>query len=227
MSDDVRDAQVEGDEAVRGSEEDDGLVVEIFARAQLPTKFGRFDIVAFKNNLDHKDHVAIVKGDVAGASRVKARIHSECLTGDVFGSLKCDCGPQLEAALQQIEGENQGIILYMRQEGRGIGLANKVKAYSLQDQGLDTVEANLHLGFDDDLRDYRVAARMLDLLEVDSVELLTNNPRKVEGLEEAGIRIARRSPIHIPANPFNIRYLRTKRDKSGHLFDAIKLVSEG
>ena len=206
---------------------DGEATVEIFARAHLPTKFGRFDIVAFKNNLDNKDHVAIVKGDVDHQRAVKVRIHSECLTGDVFGSLKCDCGPQLEAALQQIEEEGQGVILYMRQEGRGIGLANKIKAYSLQDQGLDTVEANLHLGFDDDLRDYRVAAHMLQLLGVESVELLTNNPRKVEGLEEAGIEIQRRSPIHVPANPFNIRYLRTKRDKSGHLLDAIKLVSEG
>jgi GTP cyclohydrolase II len=208
------------------SERDDELRVEIFATARLPTKFGRFDIVAFENNRDDKDHIAILKGEISGARDVRTRIHSECLTGDVFGSLKCDCGPQLEHALRKIEEEGEGLILYMRQEGRGIGLANKIKAYSLQDQGLDTVEANLHLGFDDDIRTYDIAAEMLRLLEVESIELLTNNPKKVQGLREAGIDVSRRVPLKVPPNPFNIRYLKTKRDKSGHLMGPIKLTSE-
>jgi len=193
------------------------LRVEHFATAKLPTEHGEFKIVAFKNNRDGKDHIAIVKGDIEGEERVACRIHSECLTGDVFGSLKCDCGPQLEAALAQIEELGQGIILYMRQEGRGIGLANKVRAYSLQDQGMDTVEANKHLGFDDDLRDYDIAAEMLRILDPGSITLMTNNPRKLEGLRQAGIEIDARVPLKITPNPHNLRYLNTKRDKSGHL----------
>ena len=197
--------------------EDDGLVVEHFATANLPTQWGHFRIVAFTNNRDGKDHIAIVKGDVAQQERVLCRIHSECLTGDVFGSLKCDCGPQLELALQQLEEAGQGIILYMRQEGRGIGLANKIKAYHLQDQGMDTVEANEHLGFDDDLRDYDIAAEMLRILGPQSIVLMTNNPRKLEGLRGADIPIDERVPLKITPNPHNKRYLNTKRDKSGHL----------
>ena len=195
----------------------DELSVEHFATAKLPTKYGEFEIVAFKNNLDGKDHVAIVKGEVAGQRGVLCRVHSECLTGDVFGSLKCDCGPQLEAALEQLEEHGQGIILYMRQEGRGIGLANKVKAYSLQDAGMDTVEANLHLGFDDDMRDYSIAAKMLDYLKPESIILLTNNPRKLEGLRKAGVPIDERIPLKITPNRFNESYLKTKKKKSGHL----------
>lgn len=193
------------------------LKVELFATADLPSKHGQFQIVAFKNNRDDKDHVAIIHGDVQGKESVLTRIHSECLTGDVFKSLKCDCGPQLDLALQQIAAAKEGIVLYMRQEGRGIGLANKVKAYSLQDKGLDTVEANLHLGFDDDLRDYEISAEMLKLLGVKSITLMTNNPAKVDGLIEAGIAIDERQPIKTTPNPHNSKYLKTKRDKSGHL----------
>lgn len=193
------------------------LKVEIFATANLPTEHGQFKIVAFKNNRDQKDHVAIVKGDLQGKRRVLARIHSECLTGDVFASLKCDCGPQLHYALAQLEEEGCGVILYMRQEGRGIGLANKVAAYALQDQGMDTVEANKHLGFDDDMRDYAIAAEMLRLLEPESIVLMTNNPKKLEAMRRAGIPIDERLPIKIVPNRFNERYLATKRAKSGHL----------
>lgn len=195
----------------------DVLEVRHFATANLPTRNGQFRIVAFQNNRDFKDHVAIVKGDVAGAQSVPTRIHSECLTGDVFGSLKCDCGEQLERAMQEIAEGGLGIILYMRQEGRGIGLANKIKAYSLQDEGLDTVEANLHLGFDDDMRDYEIASEMLRILGPDSVQLITNNPRKVCGLMKNGIEVAERLPIRVLPNPHNVHYLETKKRKSGHL----------
>jgi len=203
-----------------GNDSDDQpseLSVELFATAELPSEFGEFQIVAFTNNRDNKDHVAVVHGDVQGQSGVLTRIHSECLTGDVFGSLKCDCGAQLDMALQEIAETDAGVVLYMRQEGRGIGLANKVKAYSLQDGGLDTVEANLHLGFDDDLRDYDISAAMLNLLGIESIVLMTNNPSKVEGLSEAGIDIDERRPIKTTPNPHNFKYLETKRDKSGHL----------
>lgn len=193
------------------------LVVEHFATAKLPTEFGEFQIVAFKNNRDGKDHVALVKGDPRGKEQVLCRIHSECLTGDAFGSLKCDCGPQLQSAMQQLEAEGCGIILYMRQEGRGIGLANKVKAYSLQDLGMDTVEANNHLGFDDDLRTYDIAAEMLKIVGPASIVLMTNNPKKVEGLRAAGIPIDQRMPIKIPSNTHNERYLQIKKLKSGHM----------
>lgn len=198
-------------------DDDAALIVEHFATANLPTAYGDFKIVAFKNNRDGKDHVAIIKGEISGQEGVLCRVHSECLTGDVFGSLKCDCGPQLEAALEQLEEQGQGIILYMRQEGRGIGLANKIKAYSLQDQGMDTVEANLHLGFDDDMRDYAIAARMLQYLGPESIILMTNNPRKLDGLRKAGIPIDERIPLKITPNTHNKRYLETKKNKSGHL----------
>lgn len=198
-------------------EEADGLVVHKYAEADLPTKHGKFRIVAFVNNLDFKEHIAIVKGAVDGQKAVPTRVHSECLTGDVFGSLKCDCGEQLDRALDVVADSELGIILYMRQEGRGIGLANKIKAYSLQDEGMDTVEANLHLGFDDDLRDYSVAAEMLRLLGVESIELITNNPRKVDGLENEGVEVSERRPLKVLPNPHNVRYLETKRKKSGHL----------
>ena len=161
--------------------------------------------------------MAIVNGEVEGADDVLTRIHSECVTGDVFGSLKCDCGEQLDRALETIGEAERGILLYMRQEGRGIGLAEKIKAYSLQDEGMDTVEANLHLGFDDDLRDYTVAARMLEILSVASIELMTNNPKKVDGLIEEGIEVTRRIPLKVLPNPHNVHYLETKRRKSGHI----------
>ncbi|OIP30789.1 MAG: GTP cyclohydrolase II [Deltaproteobacteria bacterium CG2_30_63_29] len=193
------------------------LSVEIVAEAKLPTRYGHFRIVAFRNNKDHKDHVALIHGDVNGAENVPTRLHSECLTGDVFGSLRCDCRQQLEVALEQLGDLECGLILYMRQEGRGIGLANKIAAYALQDTGLDTVEANYHLGFDDDLREYDVAARMFDLLGVESVNLMTNNPKKIVGLEENGVTVCARTPILVPANPHNQRYLTTKKKKSGHL----------
>ncbi len=200
-----------------GPEELEPLLVELFATAELPTQYGQFRIVAFKNNRDNEDHVAVINGDIEDQNGVLTRIHSECVTGDVFGSLKCDCGAQLDLALQEIAEAEVGIVLYMRQEGRGIGLANKVKAYSLQDTGLDTVEANQHLGFDDDLRDYEISAQMLTLLGVKSIVLMTNNPAKVDGLAEAGVLIEDRRPIKTTPNPHNFNYLETKRIKSGHL----------
>ncbi len=218
MQSPLSEAQVELSETDRARlEEAEGLVVEKYAEADLPTKHGRFRIVAFVNNFDFKEHIAIVKGDVDGQESVPTRVHSECLTGDVFGSLKCDCGEQLDRALEVVADSELGIILYMRQEGRGIGLANKIKAYSLQDDGMDTVEANLHLGFDDDLRDYSVAAEMIRLLGPQSLELITNNPRKVEGLEGEGLTITERRSLKVLPNPHNVRYLETKRKKSGHL----------
>lgn len=191
--------------------------VTLHAEAKLPTRWGEFRIFAFKNTIDHKEHVAIVRGELHGARAVHTRVHSECLTGDVFGSLKCDCRDQLEKALATIATLETGLILYMRQEGRGIGLANKIAAYSLQDAGMDTVEANEHLGFDDDLREYDVAAGMLKLLGPASIELMTNNPSKVYGLERRGIVVASRLPIVTPPNEHNLFYLKTKREKSGHL----------
>ncbi len=194
-----------------------GHRVELYSRAQLPTRYGLFTIFAFRNNKDFKEHVAVVKGDIHQQERVHTRLHSECLTGDVFTSLKCDCREQLERALEEISKRDTGLILYMRQEGRGIGLSNKIKAYALQDAGMDTVQANLHLGFDDDLREYDVAASMLHLLQVNSINLMTNNPRKIEGLQEHGATIVERNPIKIDPNPHNLFYLETKRTKSNHL----------
>lgn len=198
-------------------EEGAALNVQIYASANLPTRHGKFRIVAFTNNRDGKEHIAILRGDVEGAEHLPTRIHSECLTGDVFGSLKCDCRQQLELALDRLAVLDAGLILYMRQEGRGIGLANKIKTYALQELGLDTVEANLHLGFDDDLRDYEIAARMIHLLGIRSVNLMTNNPKKVQGLTESGVEVSKRMPILIQPNAFNKRYLRVKKEKSGHL----------
>ena len=173
-------------------------------------------IVAFRASDDGQEHVALVIGAFGGAPPL-VRLHSECLTGDVFGSLKCDCGPQLKEALRIIGASGGGVLLYLRQEGRGIGLANKLRAYALQDRGLDTVEANRRLGFADDERDYAHAAAMLRALGIDRVRLLTNNPAKVAGLEAAGIAVVERVPHHMPANPHNADYLATKRKKSGHL----------
>ncbi len=175
-------------------------LVSIAAETKLPTKFGDFRIIVFKNEVDHKEHLMIVKGDVRGKSDVLMRIHSECLTGDVFGSHRCDCGEQLENALRSIEEQGEGIVIYMRQEGRGIGLTNKIKAYTLQDQGYDTVEANVKLGFPPDMREYSLAAQMLRELDVKSVKLLTNNPEKKEDLERWGITVSKRVPIVIKAN---------------------------
>ena len=191
--------------------------VEIVARAKLPLDgMPGTQIVAFRASDDGQEHVALLIG-VPGGKPPLVRLHSECLTGDVFGSLKCDCGPQLKEALRIIADAGGGMLLYLRQEGRGIGLANKLRAYALQDRGLDTVDANSRLGFADDERDYSHAAAMLRALGVDEVRLLTNNPNKMAGLEQAGIRVVERVPHHMPANPHNADYLATKRKKSGHL----------
>jgi GTP cyclohydrolase II len=194
--------------------------VVVSARAKLPTKHGDFDIVAFETEDGRRlDDVAVVNGAVAEKAEVPVRVHSECLTGDVLGSNRCDCGEQLHEALSRIAGSERGILLYMRQEGRGIGIANKVRAYALQDEGLDTVDANRHLGFDDDLRRYDVAGAMLVALGVASIELHTNNPKKVEGLREAGVAVVRRVPLLVPPRAENRFYLDTKRQRSGHLLD--------
>jgi GTP cyclohydrolase II len=196
-----------------------GICVRVDAVADLPTRFGRFKIVAFWNNRDNKEHVALVHGDVLGAESVVTRLHSECLTGDAMGSLRCDCRDQLTSALERLQSEKAGILLYLRQEGRGIGLLNKIRAYSLQDDGLDTVDANLALGFRDDERDYAIAAHMLASLTVRSVRLLTNNPKKVAALEQYGIKVVDRMPHVIPANEHNRFYLQTKANRSGHFID--------
>lgn len=195
------------------------ICVRIAAIADLPTRFGDFQIVAFYNNHDGKEHVAIVHGDVCESENVLTRLHSECLTGDAIGSLRCDCRDQLTGALERIAQEDKGIVLYLRQEGRGIGLVNKIRAYGLQDHGLDTVEANLALGFRDDEREYGVAAHMLKSLRVKSIRLMTNNPRKIEDLEKHGVVVTERVPHVLPPNKHNSFYLETKALKSGHLID--------
>jgi len=195
------------------------ICVKVEAVADLPSRFGRFRVVAFWNNRDGKEHLALVHGDVLEAKDVVTRLHSECLTGDALGSLRCDCRDQLGVALERIAAEPCGILLYLRQEGRGIGLMNKIRAYSLQDAGLDTVDANLALGFRDDERNYAVAAHMLASLTVGSVRLLTNNPKKVAELERYGIRVTDRVPHVIPANEYNRFYLQTKATRSGHFMD--------
>ncbi|MCB1060695.1 MAG: GTP cyclohydrolase II [Calditrichaeota bacterium] len=193
--------------------------LRIVAEASLPTRFGEFKILAFSPTPDGKEHIAMVRGNVKGGDSVPLRIHSECLTGDVMGSYRCDCRDQLEAALRYMGEQEQGIVLYMRQEGRGIGLANKLRSYVLQEQGLDTVDANHALGFEDDERDYRVAAEMLKAMGVKSVKLFTNNPKKIAGLEENGIAVTERVPHQLPANRHNHFYLQTKASKSGHLLE--------
>jgi GTP cyclohydrolase II len=195
---------------------DDSGALHIAARARLPVAANvDAEIVAFRTDVDASDHVALLIGKRDGTPPV-VRLHSECLTGDVLGSLKCDCGPQLHEALQQISDANWGILLYLRQEGRGIGLINKLRAYALQDQGFDTVDANTRLGFAIDARDFSVAARMLELLGISNVRLLTNNPEKVEGLKSAGISVEERLPLKIAANPHNAHYLETKKSRTGH-----------
>ena len=193
------------------------ICVRVEAVAELPSRFGRFKIIGFWNNRDGKDHVALVHGDIMGREEVPTRLHSECLTGDAIGSLRCDCRDQLEVALRRISTLERGLVLYMRQEGRGIGLVNKLKAYALQDRGLDTVDANLALGFRDDERDYEVAAHMLASLNVGSIRLLTNNPRKVDELKRLGVNVSGRIPHVIPATEWNRFYLETKAARSGHL----------
>ena len=192
------------------------ICVRVVAVADLPSRFGEFRIVAFWNNRDAKEHIALVHGDVMGVEDLPTRLHSECLTGDALGSLRCDCRDQLEVSLRKIGSQERGAILYMRQEGRGIGLINKVRAYALQDRGLDTVDANLALGFRDDERDYAVAAHMLASLNVASIQLMTNNPNKVGQLENLGIRVTARIPHVMPATEYNRAYLETKATRSGH-----------
>jgi len=190
------------------------------AETVLPTDFGGdFGLIVYENDVDNLEHVALIKGEVDTGEPILVRVHSECLTGDVFGSRRCDCGSQLDKAMQMVAEEGRGVILYMQQEGRGIGLTNKIKAYALQDQGCDTVEANLKLGFKTDLRDYGIGAQILAELGVRKMRLMTNNPKKIVGLEGYGLEVVEQVPIEVDPCPTNIRYLQTKKDKMGHLLD--------
>jgi GTP cyclohydrolase II len=195
------------------------VCVRVVAVAELPTRFGNFRVVAFWNNRDEKEHLAIVHGEIVGARDVLTRLHSECLTGDALGSLRCDCRDQLMVALRRISDEPRGLLLYLRQEGRGIGLVNKIRAYALQDGGLDTVEANVALGFRDDERDYAIAGHMIHSLGVRSIRLMTNNPEKINQLTQHGVEVAGREPHLIPPNDHNRFYLETKASRSGHWID--------
>jgi 3,4-dihydroxy 2-butanone 4-phosphate synthase/GTP cyclohydrolase II len=195
--------------------------------ARIPSRFGKdFNLHVFSNTVDQSQHIAFVKGQIHKDEPTLVRVHSECLTGDVFGSKRCDCGEQLEAALAQIDRHGSGVLVYMRQEGRGIGLLNKIKAYELQDQGLDTVEANHKLGFKMDLRDYGIGAQILRALGVKKMKLLTNNPKKIVGLDGYGLEVVERMPIEISSNEDNRKYLQTKREKMGHLLSLVDTTRE-
>jgi 3,4-dihydroxy 2-butanone 4-phosphate synthase/GTP cyclohydrolase II len=202
--------------------------VERLAQTRLPTEFGVFRAVGYRSFNDDSEHVALVYGDLGDGEDVLVRVHSECLTGDVFGSLRCDCGPQLQAALRRVATEGRGVVLYVRgHEGRGIGLMHKLQAYQLQDQGRDTIDANLELGLPADARDYGTGAQILVDLGIKSMRLLTNNPAKRAGLEGYGLSINGRVPLPVRPHPENVRYLRTKRDRMGHLLDDLDQVAEG
>jgi 3,4-dihydroxy 2-butanone 4-phosphate synthase/GTP cyclohydrolase II len=193
------------------------MIVRRIADVHMPTEYGDFRAIAYANDVDDNVHMALVKGEIKGGDRVLVRVHSECLTGDVFSSQRCDCGEQLHNAMEMIEKEGDGVVLYMRQEGRGIGLANKLKAYALQDEGLDTVEANIKLGFKEDLRDYGIGAQMLVDLGVRDMRLVTNNPKKIVGLEGYGLKVVERVPLEMKPHEKNIAYLETKKKKLGHM----------
>lgn len=197
------------------------------AEANLPTEHGgEFKVIVYENDVDKKEHVALVKGDVSTGEPVLVRVHSECLTGDVFSSLRCDCGSQLQMAMKMINESGKGVILYLRQEGRGIGIVNKIKAYHLQENGADTVEANIELGFPEDLRDYGIGAQILADLELKQLRLMTNNPKKVIGLEGYGMKVVERVPIEIAPQPFDLKYLQTKKEKMGHKLTLAEQTSE-
>ena len=197
-------------------------LVDRITETKMPTKYGEFTVIAFKSDVDPAEHLALVMGDPKKGSPMLVRVHSECLTGDVFGSMRCDCGEQLAMAMEMIAKEGRGVILYMRQEGRGIGLHNKIKAYALQDKGMDTVEANVKLGFAADLRDYGIGAQILADLGLHKIRFLTNNPKKIIGLESYGLEVAETVPIVCKPNKYNLKYLETKEKKLGHKLGLVK-----
>jgi 3,4-dihydroxy 2-butanone 4-phosphate synthase / GTP cyclohydrolase II len=200
-------------------------LVRRVSRSSIEMETGVFEAIAYRSEVDPYEHIALVRGEVAGDQPILVRVHSQCLTGDVFGSLRCDCGDQLREASLRIHRADAGVLVYLRQEGRGIGLGNKIRAYALQDRGRDTVQANLELGFEEDLREYGIAAQILRDLGVRRVRLLTNNPRKISGLQDYGVEVEERLPLEPPAHDGNIEYLRTKKEKLGHLLGGLKVIT--